>query len=275
MSAQGTTHASPLVRTRRVESPEFRLFLLHHAGGAHTAFRGWGRRFPGRWDVCAVEAPGRGRLLHEPFAAGMEPLVDRVAEAVGPLTDVPFGVFGHSMGAAVGYELVRVLAEAGTARAAWLGMSGYPAPGAAPDGDPHLLPSAELRARVGALSGMPDQVLADDALWALFEPRMRADLALVRAWRAAGRPARQPAPVTVFAGESDPVAGPGQVRGWAELAPRFQGLRCFPGSHFYLNAARDAVVGAITEEVALATAALDTEPVPARSPSPTTPRTFR
>ncbi|MGW8528581.1 MULTISPECIES: thioesterase II family protein [Nocardiopsidaceae] len=265
MSAQGTTHASPLVRTRRVGSPEFRLFLLHHAGGAHTAFRGWGRRFPEGWDVCAVEAPGRGRLLHEPFAAGMGPLVDRLAGAVAPLTDVPFGVFGHSMGAAVGYELVRELAGSGTAEAAWLGMSGYPAPGPGADDDPRRLSSDELRARVGGLSGMPAEVLADDALWALFEPRMRADLALVRSWRAAGPPGPQPVPVTVFAGESDPVAGPELVRGWAGAAPRFQGLRCFPGSHFYLNRARDAVIGAITEEVALATAARGAEPVPSRT----------
>lgn len=272
MSAQGTTHASPLVRTRRVGSPEFRLFLLHHAGGAHTAFRGWGRRFPEGWDVCAVETPGRGRLRHEPFAAGMAPLVARLAGAVAPLTDVPFGVFGHSMGAAVGYELARALEESGAARAAWLGMSGYPAPGADADDDPRTLPSDELRARVGGLSGVPAEVLADDALWALFEPRLRADLALVRAWRADGPPAPQPAPLTLFAGESDPVAGPALVEGWAALAPRYQGLRRFPGAHFYLDRGRDAVIGAITEEVALASAAADTEPV---CGAPTTPRTSR
>lgn len=258
MSAQGGTQDSPLVRTRRVDSPRFRLFLLHHAGGAHTAFRGWGRRFPEDWDVCAVEAPGRGRLQREPFASGMGPLVERLARAVEPLTDVPFGVFGHSMGGAVGYELVRVLAESGTATATWLGLSGYPSPDVVRhDDDAAALSSAELRARVGGLSGIPGEVLADDELWALFEPRMRADLALVQAWRAAGPPRPQPAPLTVFAGESDRVAGPDQVRGWPDLAPRYQGLRRFPGAHFYLNAQRDAVIGAITEETALAAAAHD------------------
>ncbi|WP_159943613.1 MULTISPECIES: thioesterase II family protein [unclassified Nocardiopsis] len=270
MSTLGTAHATPLVRTRRVEDPEFRLLLLHHAGGAHTAFRGWGRRFPEGWDVYSVEAPGRGRLLGEPFATAMAPWVDRLAGAVAPLADVPLGVFGHSMGAAVGYELARTLAESGTARPAWLGVSGHPEPGAPVDEDVHRLSSAELRARVGGLSGVPDEVLADAELWALFEPRLRADLALVRAWRAGGPPAPQPVPLTVFCGGSDPVAGPARVRGWSALAPRFQGVRTFTGGHFYLRAERDAVIRAITEEVARAV----TGSAPP-SPAPTTPRTFR
>ncbi|MEV2274687.1 thioesterase domain-containing protein [Nocardiopsis sp. NPDC049922] len=257
MSVPAVPQTSPLVRTRRVDEPVFRLVLLHHAGGAHTAFRGWARRLPADWDVCAVETPGRGRLAREPFASGMAPLVDRLARAVAPLADVPLGVFGHSMGAAVGYELTRVLAEGGTAPPTWLGMSGYPAPDAARSEDVSRMSSRALRARVGGLSGVPAEVLADDELWALFEPRLRADLELVRAWRDAGPPGELPVPLTVFAGESDAVAGPAEASGWAALAPRFQGLRCFPGAHFYLNDQRDAVLRAITEEIALASAVHD------------------
>ncbi|MFL1427675.1 MULTISPECIES: thioesterase II family protein [unclassified Nocardiopsis] len=253
MSAHGVVHASPLVRVRPVGSPVARVFLFHHAGGAHTAFRGWGRRFPEGWEVYSVESPGRGHLAEEPFATAMDPLVGRITAAVAPLSDVPVGLFGHSMGAAVAYETARSLAASGAARAVWLGMSGHPAPVAdVPDARLDRLSSHELRARVGALGGLPDAITADDALWSLFEPRLRADLSLVRAWRAQGPPAPQPVPLTLFAGEDDPVAGPGHVAGWAGLAQRPRGLRVFPGGHFYPAGNRERIIAAITGEVAAA-----------------------
>jgi medium-chain acyl-[acyl-carrier-protein] hydrolase len=39
----------------------------------------------------------------------MDPLVEPMAEALQPFLSVPFAMFGHSLGAWVGFEVVRAL----------------------------------------------------------------------------------------------------------------------------------------------------------------------
>src|SRR2546423_63419 len=63
-----------------------RLFVFHHAGGSHLAYRDWPGRFPADWDVRPVDAPGRGLLS------------DRPALDAAPLP-VPLSVYGGKLDA--------------------------------------------------------------------------------------------------------------------------------------------------------------------------------
>ncbi|MFB7999745.1 thioesterase domain-containing protein [Streptomyces sp. NPDC056002] len=107
------TPTSPLIRPRPVSDPVARLFLLHHAGGSHLLYRGWAEHFPEDWELCLLEAPGRGTLQALPLIDDCDRLVDYFHAAIAPLLDRPFGFFGHSMGALIAYQLTRRLLRQG------------------------------------------------------------------------------------------------------------------------------------------------------------------
>jgi surfactin synthase thioesterase subunit len=120
----GMTVGVTIVGQRQAGRPAVRLYLLHHAGGSRTAFRGWPALFPGDWEVARVEAPGRGsggqRLRLSDF-------VESVLAQI-PCDGVPWAVFGHSMGGLSGFALAMAAESAGRELPVWLGVSAHPGP---------------------------------------------------------------------------------------------------------------------------------------------------
>ncbi|MFE6774930.1 thioesterase II family protein [Streptomyces sp. NPDC057702] len=247
-----------------MSDPTLRLFLFHHAGGSHLLYRGWAEEFPADWEICLVNAPGRGSL-HDvgPLPSSAE-LVDYLVADLAPLLDGPFALFGHSMGGLVAYELTRRLASEGRRVPLWLGVSAWGAPRVpgADDGRPegadgapgggarlarHLMPDPELRDWLRSVGGTPAELLDNDELWALFAPTFRSDFAVVDTWRPTPGAVPPEVPLTVFGGRSDAVVPPARLAAWADHAPRYGGLHLHEGDHFYLRDHQTAVARQVTE----------------------------
>ncbi|MFD8316238.1 alpha/beta fold hydrolase [Kitasatospora purpeofusca] len=246
----GATAPSPLIRPRPVSAPAARLFLLHHAGGSHLLYRGWAELFPGDWELCLLEAPGRGSLQGLPLIDDCEQLVDYFHAAIAPLLDRPFGFFGHSMGALIAYQLTHRLLREREALPAWLGVSAYGAPGGAASGSsPHLMADDELRAWLRSGGGSPPQLLDNDDVWRKFAPVFRADFKLVDTWAAPRSPEPLPVPLTAFAGRGDTLIGEDRLLAWQALATDFRGLERYDGGHFYLLEQPQQLAAAITAAI--------------------------
>ncbi|CCB71978.1 Thioesterase (plasmid) [Streptantibioticus cattleyicolor NRRL 8057 = DSM 46488] len=242
-----------MVCPRPVPDAALRIFLLHHAGGSHLAYRDWPALFPADWEVCLLEAPGRGRLADLPVLPTAEQVVTFFLEDLRPWLDRPFAVFGHSMGALLGYELTLRLMAEGLPLPVWLGLSARGAPRADGHQDVvqrHLLSDDELRRVVGAMGGTPPEVLADPGWWAMLEPLLRNDFRLAETWRPAPGTPKLPVPVTVFGGEQDIVVRPERLAEWAGHTERYLGLRLSPGDHFYFRHDTWQVVDRIVADVA-------------------------
>ena len=54
--------------------------------------------------------PGRETRLDERPIDSMDHLISALADAIAPYLDKPFALLGHSMGAAIAFELARALA---------------------------------------------------------------------------------------------------------------------------------------------------------------------
>ena len=117
-----------LRHAKRTSAP-LRLFCFPYAGGSAAIFRDWLALLAPRIEVMAVELPGHGsRRDEEPFAA-MSPLVDALVSALLPDLNQPFAIFGHSMGALIGYEFARRLYTRVGLQPRRLFVSGHGAPG--------------------------------------------------------------------------------------------------------------------------------------------------
>src|SRR6185437_14927625 len=90
-------------------SASLRLFCFPHAGGGAAIYRTWSGAFPSSVEVCPVLLPGREARLREPAYFSVFPLIDTLVPAIIPFLDMPFVLFGHSMGALIAFELVREL----------------------------------------------------------------------------------------------------------------------------------------------------------------------
>jgi surfactin synthase thioesterase subunit len=231
--------ARPLPRA----APRLRLFCFPYAGIGASAFRLWPASFSPEIEVVSIQLPGRETRLREPPLTDIADAVERLVPELLPYLDVPYALFGHSMGATLAWATTVRLAASGASAPLHVILSGRRAPRVAdPDPPLRMLPDAlfieEIDRRYG---GIPAPVLADRELMALLLPALRADIAALETFRHAGHEPLS-CPLTVFGGDQDPRAPASQLEPWrAETSGRFQ-LRMFPGGHFFVNTARAAVI---------------------------------
>lgn len=124
-----------------------RVLVCPHAGASAGAFTALAGGLAPGVELLAVQYPGRQDRRSEPAVRDVSVLAERIADEVRPWTDRPMAVLGHSMGAAVAFEVTRRLEDDGTAPVR-LFVSGRRAPGAGlglppPESDDDIV--AELR----------------------------------------------------------------------------------------------------------------------------------
>lgn len=228
---------------------ELRLFCFPYAGGSAVIYRSWADLLPKNLEICPVQLPGRGtRLRDQPFTRLM-PMVEALASGLLPYLDRPFAFFGHSMGAAIAFELARHLREHFQREPEHLFVSGRNAP-QIPDPMPstYSLPDAEFIDEVRRLNGTPQAVLDHPELMQLMLPLLRADFAVVQTYRPApGEPLRSP--ITAFGGLLDHDVRREYLEAWGkQTASRFS-LRMFPGDHFFLQTSQTLLLKALAHEL--------------------------
>lgn len=212
---------------------DLRLVCFPHAGGSVTTFRGWPALLPGLVELVAVQYPGRQDRYREPCFEEMDPLAGEIAAAVLDLLPGPLAFFGHSMGAAVAFEVARRLQEHGR-EPVRLFVSARSAPTRTrPDRLP-IHSDEELLAYLHALGGGAAHLLEHDDLRELTLPMVRSDLRLIEAYACADGPPLR-CPITAIVGAADDSCTAADVAGWrAYTAAGFE-LHTFPGGHFYLE----------------------------------------
>lgn len=226
-----------------------RLFCLPYAGGGAAVFRGWGAVAPPEIHVVPVHLPGRGNRFTEPALTRSDALVEQLAEELSPYMDVPFALFGHSMGAMLAFELTRHLRALGRQLPEHLLVSGRRAPQRVSDKRKlHGLPEDEFRVELRNLNGTPDEILEHPELMELFAPILRADFELCETY-ALREDEPLDVPISAFGGLEDPDVSRDDLMAWKEHTRGFFKLRMFPGGHFFLNGARQQLVHAVSEDL--------------------------
>jgi medium-chain acyl-[acyl-carrier-protein] hydrolase len=230
-----------------VARPRARVFCLPCAGGGASMFRGWGQAIGPTVEVHAVQLPGRETRCAEPPLPSIAAMADELARVLLPRMDLPFALFGHSMGALVCFELAHRLEQAGGPRPSRLVVSAHRAPSISrPVRQISTLPGAELVQALQQLGGMPPHLLASAELLELVLPTMRADFHACETYTYT--PAEPiGCPIIAMGGVDDDAVPRADLEGWRiETRSSFE-LRGFSGGHFYLNRHTDALAAVVRE----------------------------
>ncbi|MFC4069610.1 thioesterase II family protein [Actinoplanes subglobosus] len=225
-----------------------RLICLPFAGGSASYFFPVSRRLAPTVEVLAIQYPGRqDRRAEAPIDAVPE-YVDRLLDALGGWTGVPFALFGHSLGATLAFEVARRL-EARGVHPLGLFASGRRAPSRHRDEYVHLGSEQEFRSELRELDGGAASVLDDEEMMRAALPSLRADYRAAETYRYEPGP-RLECPIVAFTGDDDPKATVDEVRSWGEHTSAAFDCRVYPGGHFFLNAHAPAVLDEVAAHMA-------------------------
>jgi len=226
-----------------------RLFCFPYAGGSAQIFRSWSTQLPPGVEVCPIHLPGRGLRLRDAPYSRLEPLLDRISEALIPQLERPYALFGHSMGAMISYELARRLRDAGVRQPLHLFLSGRRAPHLKDEEPPiHDLPAPEFLNAMYRLGGTDKAILENDELLGLMLPMLRADFELVETYRyLPGEPLD--IPITAYGGLLDEEVSREQLAEWRQHTRESFSLHMLPGNHFFLTSAQNQLLRLLSLEL--------------------------
>lgn len=239
------------------------LVCLAHAGGSVALYRDWQRRLPPFVQVRTLELPGHGMRRSAPPHTEWPALIAELADELLALVagGAPFALFGHSMGALVGLELMHALRQRGARAPVWFGASATVSP-ARRKHETHWLTCSrtEMIDCLRERGGTPAELLDDADFIDFMLPLLRADFHLCGAHpaRLAGRVVAEACasagldcPIDVFVGRDDPATSNAtDVGAWAQQTRGACAVHEFDGGHFFIDTAREAVLAVVANALA-------------------------
>jgi surfactin synthase thioesterase subunit len=136
---------------------DVRLVCFPQLGASASAFTALSAALPASVETLSIQYPGRQGAHPEAGIRNIGDLAGDICAELLSWADRPLAVFGHSMGAAVGFEVTRRLEAAGV-RPVRLFVSGRPAP-SLPVSKRHLKSDEDFVAELKMLGGVPERLL--------------------------------------------------------------------------------------------------------------------
>jgi len=231
-------------RYRPSRNATARLVCLPHAGGSATFFLPVAAALSPGADVVAMQYPGRQDRRAEPPIDDISVLAGKIHDILLRQPELPVTLFGHSMGAVIGFEVARRLEASGHGPARLI-VSGRRGPSTHRDETVHLRDDAGILAEVRKMSGTASSVLGDDEMMRAALPALRADYRATETYTCQEQVAVD-CPITALTGDNDPKTTVDEAQAWAGHTNGAFDLHVYSGGHFFLTDHADDIIRLIT-----------------------------
>jgi len=218
------------------------LFCLHYSGGSSTIFREWNTFFPDWITIRPIELPGRGIGLADPLISDPEEAIETLTQTIVNSVERPWALFGHSLGAALGYRVCMRLQETDIAPLAFFPAGGYPPTIDDPAPRRAHLTDKQLIEEIRSLGGTPEEVLENNELMQLLIPMIRSDFLLNDSIKKLKSNSKITCPVQVFAATEDKEVPLVTVNQWQDACEKEIDINIIEGNHFFVHDERAVLI---------------------------------
>jgi surfactin synthase thioesterase subunit len=220
-------------QTRRQPNRLCTLFCLPYSGAGASMFHIWRPAFDPRVEIMPIHLPGREGRYKEPLGHSAH----EIAVSIASRADRAYAIYGHSMGARLGFEVIRELFRLGAPPP----IRFYAAAALPPDVDwPFVrcfeLPDDEFISALTERINAPAEVWEIPELRDLVLPVLRADFEWIARYKYQPEPPLA-IPIIGLAGASDTECGPLRMLGWRRHTSASFRLYTLPGDHFFARSA--------------------------------------
>lgn len=232
---------------------KIQLFCLPYAGGAALIFKKFEHFLPDHIELVAVELPGRGRRSGEPLYQHVEEAVTDIYEFIAPriMNGKPYGIFGHSLGAMLGYEVAQKIIANKLPTPVHLFFSGRGVPHlrSAREKVYHLMDDEEFQRQILHLGGTPREFFEYPELLDYMLPVLRSDFKLSETapLKTDIRPFE--CEISVFVGKEEDEIEAENVQGWMLHTTKVCTISYFNGGHFFINDEVETLAGIMNRKL--------------------------
>lgn len=184
-----------------------------------------------------LEYSGRNSRAKELFCDNMDELIEDLLPKVLKLIDGEdtFYIYGHSMGALVGYLICKKLAFLNVKMPRKLIVSGRKPPSTIwPDMKVSVLPSEEFWNTLFSLGGVSKKLKNENELKFFFEPIIRSDFRIVESYIHNSNTTPIPVPVDVLYGSEESNNNGLDFLNWQLISSEQVNFEKYPGGHFFI-----------------------------------------
>jgi medium-chain acyl-[acyl-carrier-protein] hydrolase len=232
----------------------FRLFCFPFAGASSAVYARWASFFRPAIEIRAIELPGRWRRIDEPTVGSVDAIVENVTQAMLPLLDLPYSVYGHSFGGLLAFECVRRVRRLGYPLPRFLAAGASKAPDLPLRQPPlHVLPDQDfLDSCARRYGGLDERLLEDVEMRAMITRSMRADLTALETY---GHRAERPltCPIMIFGARGDASVTGQDLDSWAQHTLGRFSIEHFDDGHLFHSAWARTLPARLREAIAAAT----------------------
>lgn len=225
------------------------LFCFPFAGGGCAVFKYWQDSFC-RTNIYALQLPGRERRIREKPISDISKIVDQISDALQEKKNEPFGIFGHSMGALIGFETIRLLKKKDFPAPLVFFPSAFRAPHIANPNKPiHFLPRMQFIEELKTYGATPQALIDDEETMDLLLPMIRADFSIHERYTYYQD---QPlaCPIMVHGGKDDCKVSSNDLKEWKLYTASSFSYTEHEGGHFFLMENRNSLLNSINIQLA-------------------------
>ncbi|WP_434304881.1 thioesterase II family protein [Clostridium botulinum] len=213
-----------------------KLFCLPYAGGSSDIFFKLKKELMPEIEVCPIELAGRRSRYSEPLYKSMSDAVNDVYNIISSTIDCDdkYGIFGHSMGSIIAYELCYKILEEQKNMPTHTFFSGCKSPSLKrKDKLLHNLPDDEFKGELWKMGGTPEEVFNNSEILELLMPMIRADFKIAETYEYINREVKLPINISILNGKDD-CFNLFEIIDWRNHTSKCCNFKMYDGGHFYI-----------------------------------------
>lgn len=208
---------------------KIQLFILPYAGGRADLFKPLVEQLDDDIDAIPIEYAGRGQRAQEGYIDDYQKFLEDVVSniAIRRDTNLPYALFGYSMGASFVYEIASQQLLDQLPMHLFYGARACIAECPVKD-----MTNEEFMEHAKMLGGFDERIVSNPRYYKLFTHPLVDDFSIAKQFRYI--PGKSPVcDVTVLYSEEDTPCE--DVKGWSKLTKGTTTFYCFSGNHFFIR----------------------------------------